>query len=279
MTFLSNSHTHSTYSDGASTLAQTIEAARRLGFCSLGFSEHASQGFDTFYCMTEDGQREYFRELRAMRERYNDIRIWAGLELDYEADAEHTSAARANADYIIGSTHYIKLDFMGGCVAADGDAATLIRYAEAVYGGDLLRVAREYFDKHVRATLAFKPQIIGHFDLIRKNEKTLSSLDVNGAAYRRLALDALERVYPSGAVLEVNTGGMARGYMDTPYPTLELLGAWREMGGRVTINSDCHNASLLDFAFDKAIALIRDAGYTSVVRLGTGGELWNEVGI
>ena len=29
----------------------------------------------------------------------------------------------------------------------------------------------------------------------------------------------------------------------------ELLGAWREMGGRTTITSDCHDAAKLDCAF------------------------------
>ena len=79
-----------------------------------------------------------------------------------------------------------------------------------------------------------------------------------------------------GIVLEVNTGAIARGYRDDPYPTAELLGAWREMGGRTTITSDCHDAAKLDCAFDRAAELLRRTGYRTVLRLGTGEELWQE---
>lgn len=74
----------------------------------------------------------------------------------------------------------------------------------------------------------------------------------------------------------MNTGAIARGYRDDPYPTAELLGAWREMGGRTTITSDCHDAAKLDCAFDRAAELLRRTGYRTVLRLGTGGELWQE---
>ena len=58
--------------------------------------------------------------------------------------------------------------------------------------------------------------------------------------------------------------------------TAELLGAWREMGGRTTITSDCHDAAKLDCAFDRAAELLRRTGYRTVLRLGTGGDLWQE---
>ena len=96
------------------------------------------------------------------------------------------------------------------------------------------------------------------------------------AAYQRIAASALEAAFPCGGVLEVNTGAIARGYRDDPYPTAELLGAWREMGGRTTITSDCHDAAKLDCAFDRAAELLRRTGYRTVLRLGTGGELWQE---
>lgn len=278
MSFLSNAHTHSTYCDGRSTIAQTVAEARRLGFVSIGFSGHAAQGFDTDYSMTDEAQRAYFAELRALQAQGGAPRIWAGLELDYRADPKRRQAAQ-QADYIIGSTHYLTLDFHGECVAVDGDTSTLERYLKERCSGDGLRMAREYFDIHVRDTLEYRPQIIGHFDLIRKNAARLKLFDENGTAYRRLALDALERIYPCGAVLELNTGGLARGYMTEPYPTPELLNAWRELGGAVTLTSDCHDATKLDFGFDECMAALKRAGYKSVARLGTGDALWEMVGV
>lgn len=85
-----------------------------------------------------------------------------------------------------------------------------------------------------------------------------------------------EKAFSCGGVLEVNTGAIARGYRDDPYPTAELLTAWREMGGRATITSDCHDAAKLDCAFERAVELLRQTGYRTVLRLGTGEERWQE---
>ena len=56
---------------------------------------------------------------------------------------------------------------------------------------------------------------------------------------------------------------MARGYLPTPYPTLELLCAWREMGGRVSITSDCHDRKDVDCYFAESVALLEQAGFRS----------------
>lgn len=72
-------------------------------------------------------------------------------------------------------------------------------------------MARDFFAIEVNALLRDRPQIIGHFDLLRKYAARLSLFDEADPAYRRLALSALEQAFPCGGVLEINTGGMARG--------------------------------------------------------------------
>ena len=67
MSFASNAHTHSRWCDGADTILEMVEAARGLGFVSLGFSSHARQGFDPAYSMAPDAQAGYFAELRALQ--------------------------------------------------------------------------------------------------------------------------------------------------------------------------------------------------------------------
>ena len=84
MTFPSNAHTHSRWCDGADAIPAMVEAARALGFVSLGFSGHAWQGFDPDYSMASDVQAGYFAELRALQAAPEPgfPRLWAGLELD-----------------------------------------------------------------------------------------------------------------------------------------------------------------------------------------------------
>ena len=109
MTFPSNAHTHSRWCDGADAIPAMVEAARALGFVSLGFSGHAWQGFDPDYSMAPDVQAGYFAELRALQAAPEPgfPRLWAGLELDALAHPDCRRAACAEADYLIGSAHYL----------------------------------------------------------------------------------------------------------------------------------------------------------------------------
>ncbi len=279
MSFLSNAHTHTDYCDGVSAIDETLAQARRLGFVSLGFSGHACQGFDPAYSMSPDAQQAYFARLRALQAQSAPPRIWAGLELDALALPSLREQAFAQADYILESTHYLERQALGASPAVDGDPLLLKRYVMQRLGGDGLALARLYYDIQVEALLRDRPHIIGHFDLVRKYARRLGLFDEHGEPYRALACAALRRARACGAVLEVNTGAMARGTMETPYPSLELLRLWRTLDGEVTVTSDCHDARLLDHGFDQALALIRQAGFTSLLRLGTGEALWERVAV
>ena len=81
------------------------------------------------------------------------------------------------------------------------------------------------------------------------------------------ALSAMEKLVRAGKIFEINTGAISRGHRTTPYPDKALLGALREMGGKITISADAHHASGVACAFDKAQALAESCGYTSAMVL------------
>ena len=68
-------------------------------------------------------------------------------------------------------------------------------------------------------------------------------------------------------LLEINTGGMARGYRDAPYPALFLLREWRSMGGQIILTSDSHSTDTLLYGYDDAEALAKAAGFDRTVLL------------
>ncbi len=281
MKFRSNAHTHTHYCDGKSTPREMLAAARRLGFVSLGFSGHADQGFDGAYSMGDGRQNAYEKELRRLAEELlaagENLRLWVGLEQDGMVPQAKKEENKEQFDYILGSTHYLEKDFQGQAVAVDGDFVALKAYVAQVLRGDWMAMAQAYFDAHVAMLLADRPAIIGHFDLVRKAAVVGGLFDAKAPAYRRIALPALERALASGGVLEVNTGGMARGDMQEPYPSMELLGAWREMGGKVTVTSDCHDAAWLGYGLDDMLPVLKNLGYRSVERMGIGDVLWETV--
>ena len=273
MKFLSNAHTHTPYCDGRSPIAETIARAKALGFVSLGFSGHAHQRFDAKYCMSRAGQADYLRELRALQARPDlGLRLWAGLEADRLAEPE-----KQPVDYVIGSTHY--LDTRRGLrrVAVDGDPDDLRYLLAYTYHNDGLALAREYYALHGAFVARAKPQIIGHFDLVSMHRERLGLFNEADPAYQRVALAALEQAYASGGTLEVNTGAMARVGKQAPYPARFLLEAWREMGGPITLTSDCHSADKLDYAFEDTLQRLIELGFRTIRRLGTGDCLWDEL--
>ena len=94
MTFSSNAHTHSRWCDGADAIPAMVEAARALGFVSLGFSGHAWQGFDPDYSMAPDVQAGYFAELRALQAAPEPAFRACGLGLNWTRWPIRTAAAR-----------------------------------------------------------------------------------------------------------------------------------------------------------------------------------------
>ncbi len=280
MNFLSNAHTHTTYCDGKSTIEEQVTQAKALGFVSLGFSGHAMQGFDWKYCMSVENQQAYHAELLALQSLHKTRgltpKIYIGLEQDALTPAEEKAKNRAAFDYIIGSAHYFPEPLNGEWVAVDGSAELLRRYVAERFGGDALAMAQAYYQLQAQTVRQDKPDIIGHFDLARKYA-TVIGLDTGSPAYRNAALNALEVAYTGCKVLEVNTGGIARGYEQTPFPACFLLDAWREMGGEVTLTSDCHDARDLDCAFSMAANMLQELGYKRLLRLGTDAALWDEV--
>ncbi len=262
MSVLSCAHVHTPFCDGKNPASEIARAAWEKGFVSLGFSSHAPQLFDPECCVAPDREEAYKAEIRALgREYAGRMAIYLGIERD-----EYACVSPADYDYYIASVHYLPLN--GEYVAIDGDPRDFCRLIREGCGGDPLVLAKRYFD-HVREyVVRDRPPIIGHFDLLRKNNARAPMFDEDSPVYRALALEALEAMKDSGAFLEVNTGGMARGLLTSPYPAAFLLSAWKDWGGEVIINSDCHRVQFLDASFDEAEALLRSLGYDHAVRLG-----------
>ena len=130
----------------------------------------------------------------------------------------------------------------------------------------------DYFLHLGARALEERPAILGHFDIVKYFNGDGSLYDADSPVVRRAWREALAMARESGALLEVNTGGMARGYVNEPYPSWDILRAWRDLGGGVILGSDCHDARLLDFAFDDVLARLRAEGFGGVWELGGAGE-------
>ena len=263
---LSTPHAHTTYVDGKNTAEEMVCAAIRAGFHSIGISEHGTQIIDSKYNLSESEIPAYIAEVRGLQQKYaGQIRVHLGIERD-----QFSIARREDYEYVIGSVHYL---ICGNDIyAADGDLEPLCECRDRYFAGDGAALARAYFRNLAEYALSYRPDILGHFDLIRKRNPTGALYDPEDARLLRSEYEALEAIFQSGAILELNTGGMARGYLDTPYPELRMLKFWHDLGGRVIVGSDTHAVSTVDFAFDQMPDYLRAAGFATFWELGAEGE-------
>ncbi len=269
MQILSNPHTHTTYSDGQCTPEEMVLRAIELGFTSLGISDHSVQPFDDFFTIPAAREAEYCCELRALNAKYGDrIRVHVGVELDAFAGL----ANRPLYDYLLLAGHYIEKDGVRSFVDSHEHRDELFSLRDIQFKGDSVAFAARYFDILGEKALQVKPDIVGHFDLVKVFNGEGGLYDESSPEFRRVRQDALEKIYRSGALLEINTGGMARGKVDEPYPSRAIIALWREMGGRVILGSDSHHAETLNFAFDSMRDLLLAEGFESVWALGGPGE-------
>ena len=52
-----------------------------------------------------------------------------------------------------------------------------------------------------------------------------------------------------------------------PYPERHLLSYIRERGGKILLNSDCHDRRMLDCCYRESLDLIRKCGFDSMMVL------------
>ncbi len=263
-----NYHCHCTFCDGHNTAEGMVQEAIKRGFSILGFSSHSLYPFASSWHIPLQNFDAYCGEIRRLAQVYAEkLTVLCGFEADYVRNLsvpDKEAYRRFAPDYLIGSVHYITGD--GGSFEADGSEESVRRGIELFFAGNAQRAVQTYFTLEREMLQSSKFDIIGHPDLIRKqNCKVREKLFDEGADWYREELFATAKAIASaGVCVEINTGGMARGYLDGPYPSPDFLHILHEMGVPVTINSDAHRCEHLDYAFDEAIEYIKAAGYTEL---------------
>ncbi|MGN0845849.1 MAG: histidinol-phosphatase [Kiritimatiellia bacterium] len=249
-----NYHTHTTWCDGRETPEAMIRAAIARGFDEIGFSSHARLPDEVEGNLTPASAVAYAREIRALAAKYaGRIRVLLGVEADYipgGTTPERARYAHLGLDYLIGSVHTV-IAPDGAPVSVDDRPELLSDGIRDHFGGDAEAFLRAYFAENRDMAAAYDFDVVGHPDLVRKFNGVLGYFDETAPWYLeelRLTADALAA---SGKIVEVNTGGISRGWMDDAYPSPTFRALLRARGVPFILSSDAHAASGLDCAFDR----------------------------
>jgi histidinol-phosphatase (PHP family) len=266
---LSSLHTHTSFCDGRGEVEDFCRRAWEKGLHSLGFSAHAplspKTGLVSDWNLPEERLEDYLGAVREARERWaGRLRIYLGLEADYIAgltgplDGEYRLLG---LDYLIGSVHYL-VPPRGRPFTVDGSPEEFAEGVRLGYGGDGEAAMAAYWDAVEGMIRAGGFEILGHLDLIKKNNHGGRWFKPQGELYReRLTRIAALSAGGEGPVVELNTGGLNRGRTTETYPSVPLLRLLLERGVPVIVTADAHQPGDLDGHYPEALAALREAGY------------------
>ncbi|MBI2423182.1 MAG: histidinol-phosphatase [Candidatus Hydrogenedentes bacterium] len=269
---------HSTgYCDHAQdTLEAIVEAACDAGMPVFGLTEHAPRVqaeylFKEERAMGWDVARlealfaAYAVHSRELQTRYaGKIDLLRGFEIEIVPPDRYVEVMlgykeQYGFEYLVGSVHYVAdiiidhtLDLYGEAIRrCGGHEAFCIQYYRNI--GAMVR--------------AIRPEVVGHFDLVRRHARDEDSIAT--PAIRKAAFETLDTVAEFGAILDINTGGLRKGF-GRPYPAPWILEAARERQIPVCFGDDSHGVKDVGFGIGTARDYLLENGYTEITALAHG---------
>ena len=283
-----NYHTHSDFCDGKASPAAMALAAREAGYEVLGFSGHAPFPEGMRWAVKPERLGDYAAEIRRLKAAWapggaeaaahGSMEVLLGLEIDWfppessPADGRFTGL---DLDYSIGSVHFAAVPGFEPFTVDSNNEAFALSLARA--GNDAKVLYRDYYARLAAMIEAGGFDILGHFDLIKKNNGASIYFDEASPDYLAAAFEAADCLKGRNIVVEINLGGLARGKTTEPYPSLAILKRLRGLEVPITFCADAHAPPHLGTHLETARKLAREAGYESISCLG--GGRWTEVAI
>jgi len=230
------------------SLESLLAAAVARGLRVYGVTEHAPRDGDAYLYAEEramgwtvatlfDTFARYAERLRALQVQFaGRLDVLRGFETEVVPEGRYAEVMERLREehafeYIVGSVHHVAgyiIDyrpehFAAAAAACGGIEGLAVRYYETV--GEM--VARLH------------PEVVAHFDLIRRNAPDDDA--VATPRVREAAFAALAAVARAGSILDINTGGFRKG-LGRPYPAPWILEEAKRLGISVCFGDDSHRA-------------------------------------
>lgn len=241
-------HVHTLYCDGRNNPGDMVVNAIKKGVNRLGIVVHSYVEFDRGSCIKLEKVGDFIGEVNALKEKYRGkIDILCGVERDL-----YSSQDCSEFDYVIGSVHYLR--HQNEYLAVDDTPEILKDMIDKYYCGDFYACAEDYFNT-VKLLCDIKPDIIAHFDLIKKFKRYVP-FDEDNPRYEKAWMSAADCLMKLNVPFEINTGGMLRGWTDEPYPSLKIINYIKRNGGKFVLSSDAHRCEDIAGMFEKYLCYV-----------------------
>lgn len=195
-------HMHTTWSDGAHTIEEMVEYARNRGYEYIAITDH-SEYLKVANGLTVERLKQQHEYIRRLNEKYDDITILTGIEMDILPDGtlDYDDEILKEIDVVIASIHS----------AFQQDRATIMKR---------LRAALE--NEHVDIIAHPTGRLLGKRDgydvdvelLIKWAKETNTALELNSNPFRLdLSAAALKLADEFGVPIAINTDAHRRDHL------------------------------------------------------------------
>jgi histidinol-phosphatase (PHP family) len=239
------------------TVDDYVSAAVKGGLVGIAITEHlpmpAGMDPNSEVSMPACDLEDYLVEVDLARNRYPEIEIVTGVEVDYlpdrmdevRATLEDAKKRSDGARFVLGSVH-----LLGGWTFDDP------RTAESWESRSVDQVWEEYFATWCDACRTGLYDVMAHPDLVKKfgHKPSFDCREIYSQAARVAA--------ETGVLIEVSTAGLRRPVGEL-YPGPDLLKAFCAAGVLATVGSDAHAPAEVGLQIEVAYDALATAGYRS----------------
>ena len=269
---------HSYYCDGEDELESFVKKAIEKNMYAIGFSGHAPVPLQSDWHIQLDHLDRYVSEIKFLKEKYKEIEIYSGLEVDYiPGQTSPNSYADRDLDFIIGSVHYAgQLKDQEDC-CIDATNEEFERALKHVFNNNIEKLVSRYYEIIIEMLENDPPDIIGHLDIIKKLNTHNRYFSEEERWYQDIIIDVIKAISDSSSILEVNTRGYYKSITSEFYPSNRILEKCFESDIPVTISSDAHHPDEIDHNFKDVVSVLSDIGYKQIYIFDKG--MWTPVPI
>lgn len=205
---------------------------------------------------------QYHKHARQLQMKYaGQIDILVGCETEYMRDIDlkvlELLIAKYPIDLMVGSVHHVN------SIPIDFDQTTWqkaldsCKDEESFYG--------RYFDHQYEVLTLFKPQIIGHFDVVLLFAPPQTSLFKYTSVVDKMQRN-IDFVVAYNGLFELNSAAFRKGW-SSAYPNPEIVKMIQKFGGAFCLSDDSHGPHQIGLNYKRTAQYIREMEITQLGRL------------
>ncbi len=270
-----------------STLGEMLDAAVAFGYHCFGVAEHAPRPAEKYLYAEEIEMGWDVKTLDRLFRVYADtmdravdtymgrLQVLKAFEAEVVPPKEYAEnmlsyKRELNFDYIVGSVHYVD--------------DIIIDYKQEYFGqaleacGGYERLAVRYYQILADMVSKLRPEVVGHFDIIRKYFPMEREKELYTTRAKAAAEEALEAMREFNCILDINTAGYRKG-SPFPYPAPTHVQLARDLGIPVCFGDDSHEARHVGEGIEQAREYLLSMGINRIMTLERGEAGLNRAGV